>query len=77
MLKTNIIGLAVAASLSVGAAAFTPAIAAYGHCVEQPDAADCRTYNMPGLPPAKGGAIVQKPLVHHAHNHSQHVPQKG
>jgi hypothetical protein len=48
MLKTTFIGLAVVASLSLGA--LSPALAAYGHCVEQPDAADCRTYNMPGLP---------------------------
>ena len=53
MLKTTFIGLAVVASLSFGA--LSPALAAYGHCVEQPDAADCRTYNMPGLPPANTG----------------------
>ena len=53
MLQATFIGLAVVASLSLGA--LSPALAAYGHCVEQPDAADCRTYNMPGLPPARLG----------------------
>ena len=52
-------------ALSLGT--LTPALANYGHCIEQPDAADCRTYNMPNLPPAKTGPIVQKPIVH-AHN---------
>jgi hypothetical protein len=74
MLKTTFIGLAVVASLSLGA--LSPALAAYGHCVEQPDAADCRNYNMPGLPAAKTGGPVQKPIVH-AHNHHYYAPQRG
>ncbi|HWI66998.1 MAG TPA: hypothetical protein VNS88_01235 [Nitrospiraceae bacterium] len=74
MLKTTFIGLAVVTSLSFGA--LSPALAAYGHCVEQPDAADCRTYNMPGLPAAKTGGPVQKPIVH-AHNHHYYTPQRG
>jgi hypothetical protein len=76
MLKTTILGFAAAASLFLGAAALTPALANYGHCVEQPDAADCRTYNMPGLPPAKTGGTVRKPIVH-AHSHQYYAPQKG
>jgi hypothetical protein len=76
MLKTTIIGLAAAASLSLGAAALTPALANYGHCIEQPDAADCRSYNMPGLPPATAGGTVRKPIVH-AHNHHPYAPQRG
>ena len=71
MLKTTFIGLAVVTSLSFGA--LSPALAAYGHCVEQPDAADCRTYNMPGLPPAHSGGIVHRPIVH-AHNHHHYAP---
>ena len=75
MLKTTFIGLAVVTSLSFGA--LSPALAAYGHCVEQPDAADCRTYNMPGLPSAKSGGLpAQKPIVH-AHNHHYYTPQRG
>jgi hypothetical protein len=74
MLKTTFIGLAVVASLSLGA--LSPALAVYGHCVEQPDAADCRTYNMPGLPPAKTGGPVQKPIVH-AHNHHYYAPHRA
>ena len=66
MIKTTIIGLASVTALSLGT--LTPALANYGHCIEQPDAADCRTYNMPGLPPAKTGPVVEKPIVH-AHNH--------
>ena len=76
MFKTTIVGLAAAASLSLGAAALTPALANYGHCSEEPDAADCRSYNMPGLPPANSGSTVQKP-VRHAHSHQQYLPQKG
>ena len=77
MLKTTIIGLATITSLSLGAAALSPALANYGHCSEEPDATDCRSYNMPGLPPpAKAGATVQKP-IRHAHSHQQYVPQKG
>ena len=71
MLKTTFIGLAVVTSLSFGA--LSPALAAYGHCVEQPDAADCRTYNMPGLPPAHSGGIVHRPIVH-AHYHHHYAP---
>jgi len=73
MIKTTILGLASVAALSFGT--LTPALANYGHCIEQPDAADCRTYNMPNLPAAKTGPIVQKPVVH-AHNH-HYAPQRG
>jgi hypothetical protein len=82
MLKTTVLGLAAAASLSLAAAALTPALANYGHCGQEPDAADCRTYNMPGLPPAKGSAAqpsVPKPIVH-AHSHqspARTLPQKS
>ena len=81
MLKTTLIGLGAGALLSLAAAA-TPAFANYGHCGEEPDSADCRTYNMPGLPPAKGTPAqpsVHKPIVH-AHNHPvapRTQPQKG
>ena len=74
MIKTTIIGLASVTALSLGT--LTPALANYGHCIEQPDAADCRTYNMPGLPPAKTGPVVEKPIVH-AHNHNHYAPQRG
>ena len=82
MLKTTLIGLGAGALLSLAAAA-TPAFANYGHCGEEPDSADCRTYNMPGLPPMKGHVraqpSVRKPIVH-AHNHqgpARSLPQKG
>ena len=71
MRKLTIIGLSAAASLSLGAA--TPALANYGHCSEEPDSAECRTYNMPGLPPAHSGGIVHRPIVH-AHNHHHYAP---
>jgi hypothetical protein len=76
MLKTTLLGLATVATLSLGAGALTPALANYGHCSEEPDSADCRTYNMPNLPPAKSGGTVAKPIVH-AHNHQHSLPQKG
>ena len=76
MLKITIIGLAAAASLSLGAAALTPALANYGHCSEEPDATDCRSYNMPGLPPANSGSAVQKP-IRNAHYHQHYTPQRG
>ena len=82
MLKTTLLRLATAATLSLGAAALTPALANYGHCGEEPDSADCRTYNMPGLPAAKGTAVqpsVHRPIVH-AHSHlgtTRTQPQKG
>ena len=75
MPKITILGLGAAAVFSL-AAAVTPALATYGHCTEEPDAADCRTYNMPGLPPARTGGTVQKPIVH-AHNHHHLLPEKG
>ncbi len=55
MLKTTLIGLGAGALLSLAAAA-TPAFANYGHCSEEPDSADCRTYNMPGLAAGQGHA---------------------
>ena len=73
MRKLTIIGLSAAASLSLGAATLTPARANYGHCSEEPDAAECRTYNMPGLPPAHSGGIVHRPIVH-AHYHHHYAP---
>jgi hypothetical protein len=58
------------------ASSLTSASALYGHCTEQPAAADCRTYNMPGLPPAKAtGAQPSKPVVH-ARDHRM-LPQNG
>jgi hypothetical protein len=52
-------------------------MANYAHCSEEPDAADCRTYNMPGFPPMKGAQpTVSKPIVH-AHNHHHTLPQNG
>ena len=82
MLKITAIGLATAATLALGGAALTPALANYGHCGEEPDSADCRTYNMPGQPPAKGTSAqpsVHKPVIH-AHGHpgtTLSSPQKG
>ena len=46
MLKTTPHGLGAGALLSLAAAA-TPAFANYGHCSEEPNSADCRSYNMP------------------------------
>jgi len=83
MLKTTLIGLGAGALLSL-AAAVTPAFANYGHCGEEPDSADCRTYNMPGFPSMKGSTSAtqpsaRKPVVH-AHSHQgpvRSLPQKG
>ena len=41
MLKKTAIALAAAASLAVGGAALTPAMANYDHCYEQPSANGC------------------------------------
>ncbi|HEX7532696.1 MAG TPA: hypothetical protein VF340_05620 [Methyloceanibacter sp.] len=84
MLKTTLLRLATAATLSLGAAALTPALANYGHCGEEPDSADCRTYNMPGFPSMKESTSAtqpsaRKPVVH-AHSHQgpvRSLPQKG
>jgi hypothetical protein len=74
--KASVLGLGIAGALSL-ASSLTPAFAAYGHCSEQPDAADCRTYNMPGLPPAKAtGAQPSNPNVH-ARNHHHMLPQNA
>jgi hypothetical protein len=77
MLKGAVLALGVVGALSL-APSLTPSFAAYGHCSEQPDATDCRTYKMPGLPPAKAtGAQPSKPVVH-AHNHHHNMlPQNG
>jgi hypothetical protein len=42
MLKTIALGIATAASLSLGTAALTFASANYAHCLEAPSAADCQ-----------------------------------
>jgi hypothetical protein len=65
MLKTIALGIATAASLSLGTAAVTPAFANYAHCLEAPSAADCQA------PAQKPTPKVEK----HAHNH--HSTQKG
>jgi hypothetical protein len=76
MLESTVLGLGIVGALSL-ASSLTPAFANYGHCSEEPMAADCRTYNMPGLPPAKSTQpAVSKPIVH-AHNHHHMLPQNG
>lgn len=54
MLKTIALGLATAATLSLGAAAVTPAFANYAHCLEQPDASDCQKPSTPKVGPTLG-----------------------
>lgn len=51
MLKTIALGLATAATLSLGAAAVTPTFANYAHCLEQPTLLTARS-----LAPQKPGA---------------------
>jgi len=41
MLRKTLVALAATASLAVGAAARTPAMANYDHCYENPAATDC------------------------------------
>jgi hypothetical protein len=41
MLKKTAIALAAAASLALGGAALTPAMANYGYCTENPSATGC------------------------------------
>jgi hypothetical protein len=69
MLKTTVLGLATAASLSLAAAALSPAFANYGGCTENPEAKGC-----PGAltsAPAPQGSSVQGSPKHmiHAHNY--------
>ena len=43
----------------------------YGHCSEEPDAPDCRTYDMPGQPAPQGAnqqAAAPK-ISRHTHSH--------
>jgi predicted dienelactone hydrolase len=66
MLKSTVLGLGAVGALSL-ASSLTSASALYGHCTEQPAAADCRTYTMPDAPLATApGAqpAVGKPVVH-------------
>jgi hypothetical protein len=75
MLKTTILGLATAASLSLVAAALSPAFANYGGCTENPSA----TGYIPPAPELQGGAVKPAPrhMVQHVHNHQPYAPQKG
>ena len=78
MLKTTILGLATAASLSLVAAALSPAFANYGGCTENPSAKGCPGY-IPPAPELQGGAVKPAPrhMVQHVHNHQPYAPQKG
>jgi hypothetical protein len=81
MLSKTAIGVAAAASLTLGAffapvSAFAAAegqgliLVNYGHCGEEPDAPDCRTYDMPGQPAPQGSNQQSAPKVRlHAHSH--------
>jgi hypothetical protein len=75
MLKSTVLGLGVVGALSL-ASSLTSASARYGHCTEEPTAADCRTSNMPGLPLATvpGAQPAVSNAVVHAHNHHHMVP---
>ena len=79
MLKTVALGLATAASLSLGAAALTPALANYGSCTENPSAKGCPGYITPA-PELQGGVAQPSPRhMMHAHNHqpARYAPEKG
>ncbi len=69
MLKTTVLGLATAASLSLAAAAVSPAFANYGGCTENPEGKGCPGALTPA--PAPQGSSVQGSPKHmiHAHNY--------
>lgn len=75
MLKTTVIGVATVASLSLGAAALTPALANYGGCTENPNGKGCPGY----IAPESKGAAPQPAPRHLAHvrSHQRYAPQKG
>jgi hypothetical protein len=78
MFRHTAIGLAAAASLTLGTLVAPAAVfAAASHCSEYPDAPDCRTYNMPGHPPYLGSTTQVSPkAAKHAHYRVLH-PHKG
>ena len=82
MLSKTAIGFAAAASLTLGTlvapvSAFASPqqgqgliLVNYGHCSEEPDAPDCRTYDMPGQPAPQGSNRQVAPKIsRHAHSH--------
>ena len=62
MLRKTLVALAATASLAVGAAALTPAMANYDRCYENPAATGC-----PGnyVAPHKGASHEQSRAAHH------------
>jgi hypothetical protein len=66
MLRNTAIVLAAAASLMLGAAALTPALANYSQCDEQPNAESCPTF---AAPTPNGNSVAR-----HANRHaSAHI----
>jgi len=77
MLKTVALVLATAASLSLGAAALTPALANYGSCTENPSSKGCPGY-IETAPDFQGGVAQPAPKhLAHVHSHQRYAPQKG
>ncbi len=78
MLKTTVLGLATVASLSLGAAALTPALANYAACTEDPEAKGCPGYITPA--PDLQGSIERaapKRVMHAQHHPVEHPTNKG
>ena len=71
MLKITVIGLATARDTCAWRRRAHPRSRQLRPLRRRADSADCRTYNMPGQPPAKGTSAqpsVHKPVIH-AHGH--------
>jgi hypothetical protein len=80
MLKKTAIGFA-AVSLTLAAAAFSPAFANYASCTENPEGNGCPGSLSPAPTGSQGSKLHVAPKgAVHAHNHqkpSQPIPQKG
>ncbi len=72
MLRNTAIGLAAVASLSLGAAALSPAFANYAPCTEDPESKGC-----PGslAPISPQGSSERAPAKHVVHAHNYRAPR--
>jgi hypothetical protein len=68
MLRNTAIGLAAVASLSLGAAALSPAFANYASCTEDPEGKGCPGSLAPISPQSSAKQAPAKHAVH-AHNY--------
>jgi hypothetical protein len=76
MLRKTTIGLATV-SLSLAAAAFSPAFANYAPCTENPTAKGCPMYEAPHTGLQSSTEQGSSKHMRHAHSHAVQHPTRG